>query len=119
MSKVVHITWSPEGGFKEWQQAVAQDGFFRGLGPEMGLKVLVPCKNEVPGSWHLHGATQVSPKNYVTEKPIAIQKYIDRMDAAICERRSQIKYEHTSLRAFAAAKATAESALKELTNESR
>ncbi len=119
MSEVAHITWSPEGGFREWKQAVIQGYRFLGLGPEMGLKTLLPCKSEVRGSWHLHGAIQVHPKNFVTEKPIAIQKYIARMDAAITERRSVIKTAHASLRSYAAAKAQAETALKELTDESR
>jgi hypothetical protein len=114
MRETVHITWSPDGGYKEWVRAVALDGFFRGLGPERGMKVLVPRKADIPGSWHLHGAIQVNPKDFVTEKAVAIQRYADRMDASMRERRSQIKTAHASLQAFKRARTKAEAALKEL-----
>lgn len=115
MRETVHITWSPEGGYREFVEAALQQGVrLLGLGPEMGMKTLVPRKTDAPGSWHLHGAFQIHPKDFVTEKAVAIQRYADRMEAAMRERRSQIKTAHASLQAFKRARTKAEAALKEL-----
>lgn len=122
MRETVHITWSPEGGYREFVEAAIQHGMQflgMGIGPDRGMKMLVPRKTDTPGSWHLHGAFQIHPKDFVTEKAVAIQRYADRMDAAMRERRAQIKTAHASLQAFKRARTKAEAALKELNDGTR